>query len=279
MTGISLLLLLILTGLLWKVHDAYYLKTELKYIAITCIVLALPGFVLSSAGPLPSLGIALRIAFFLIIQIPCYILPIVKSFSKDSSKFNSLSLTEGVSQSDIEMADSSKPQPELTRTLFSNYPAVRDFLAKGEIGQEYLHSYIAHVQHVDASKMMLFLRKCFAIRAETQTVRVLGKATLLFQEFLQEGAYLSIRHLFAQPALDKAWQQIESFLKQMEEPDRNSFTFNAATICSQFDPFIDEAERRLFVQIFEPFFKSHFYELYQKKGALNVGIQMNKYSA
>ena len=269
-TGGSLILILIHIGLLWNVHDAYLLKKEMKGIAIIALVISVPGFVLANFASVEYLGTALRVLFFLFVQIPTFLMPIVESYTM---KRPAASTSISISMSEVESGDGSVA-PAKKMIPFASYPIVLEYLSTGPIAESYLNIFIVDIQHMDASKLMLFLWKAFAQKKQKEDIPMLSKSTLLFQEFFRPDSYLPIGHLF-DPALVKEVQTtIDAYLEEVE--DIKSYTFDVAKLTPLFDPFIAEAEKILVQEIFEPFFRSDFYTAYQKRGGLNVALSLQQ---
>lgn len=261
-----IVLLIIISVLLRKAHDAFFIKDEFRWFAIAGIAFGMGGEVFSAIKKVkPYSGIVVNLCF-LALPIIGFLVPSIMAFRNQPPEFLSsfMSTLRGDTSksSDSQKEVLEEDDDENAFVPFRKYPNVSSLLSDDK-STKFLEKYLIDNQNIEMSNCLVFWRQVIAFREIKKKEYLPGKACILYQRFVAPGAYLHIR-CFPQEQKEKVQTVIESVLKDEEA----KLTIEE----SLFDELLETIEDELYKHVFIPFYKSKFYQQYIQFSKLNAGV-------
>jgi len=236
-----------------KVHDAFWVKNQLKWMGIQCLVISLPWVVISYFGIIdPLWWQAFWIPDILVKDIIYFGIPALLAVRDElkSSSFSSKAEISDVSQDSLKL-ESGRSDRKLLYKLF-----------KDPQSTEVVQQYLVHYQDIKMSDYLNFWQKIRTFKKIQEKRALTGHASLIYQKYLDfKNAYIYI-DCFSDDQRNMVRETITAAIDgNTEVPD---------TI---FDAMLVTVEEILFQKLLKKFYKSEFFPMLKTKEALKTAFE------
>jgi len=262
-SGVLLVFLLVFgigfTVKMWFVHDAYFLKTRLKVVAIVICVFGIPYLIVGEfLALIPAVWFEAGSNVFSVMSICSIWSPTIYTYIQfRRSAKNSISTSgasEGTSASDLTTSESFT-----SKRPFESDPAVAKLLKKND-AFTYIQEYLIHYQYIRLSDYLNFWQRLQAFKLIPEKKALAGHAYLIYQKYLIPNAYIYI-DCFTDEQRETVRKIVQATVDAESDVDIDLF-----------DDLLDTIEPILAEQLFKPFMKSEFYtKLRKTKGLEDMG--------
>lgn len=256
-SGVLVIIPLIVVGIkLRKVHDAFFLKTELKILIVLSIIMM--GAVGMSSktvfGPLLALVVTIGITTVSFL-VPCIMA--LKNSMTPSGKSDSLEESSKEVIGDVE--------EEVT--VFTNHTRIARKMRDPE-HMKFVEEYLLHYQDTKMSIFLLFWAELVKYKGIPEEISRTCKAWLIYQKYISDQAYLPVPGLNEQQGL-KLNQILTAAMDEDEKKEK------PAVGKELFDDMRLQVEDELAEGLFPKYFRSDFYRKYEESKSLTTGIGQN----
>jgi hypothetical protein len=262
-TIITLILALIVVAIsLRKVHDAFYLKTEFKLIAIVGPLTGVPATAIRLFGNKILLGNFILIFTILGLNIISFLIPVILAIKRNGFTFSTRTLTSDESEKDDSL--SSSPPTEKKELTVND-------LVTDKNAEKFIEDYILHYQGIDMSAALLFYKELMKFKEIDNPLVRISRAYLMFGKFLKKGAYMQV-DCITQEQKDEVEKVIEEAVAEMEKGE--SGDSSKVVPLNLFDGMIETVQLELLHSLLKPFKKSEYYLQYCKSIQLETAVAL-----
>ncbi len=250
--------------LLWKSHDHFYMKFELKMI-LFLIPIPVAGLALSNFDSTKYVGYFMRNIYFVLVQIGVYLIPTVKSF--DVKRYQMIANSIEATDSDSGGGGESS-EPVFDTKPFGKKTRITEFYEKGPMTLQYFEDYAAHYQKLSIPSFLAFVSEVvtYNLFDKGDEFRI-GSAIVIIQRYLIPGAYMYICTEFD----DEIQLDIETSYEELNNEDteaERSHQIIDNVLKSVWRPIIDGLTTE-----FNAFFETDFYKQCEKVEKLNLSVK------
>jgi hypothetical protein len=256
----STVALVIAAVMMRKVHDAFFLKNEFKWLAAFGFPLAVIAFVLATISSTAKWAPLANFAFYLTNTITSFVIPSIISIKHNQKMSSSSPTTSTGTDND----DSATAKPAKSIDLLKNKAAMK-----------YIEEFLAHYQMLRQSKNLLFYFDLVKFKATDNDLARTTKAYLLFNKYLEKGAYIQIDLTISEQELESLRSTITKAVKKYDTMEVSNGDVNDDSSLPEdiFDSIFKQLKKEIKDKIIRPFVASEFYEQYLASIRLSQGLK------
>jgi len=254
-----LVIILVIFGIgftvkMWFVHDAYFLKTRLKIVAIVICGFGIPYVVVGEfLALIPPIWYEAGSNVLFVITICSVWAPTIVWYLKvHTYQHGSTITTSGATSSDHE---------SIMIKGFENDPRISALLKRKE-AFKFIEEYLIHYQYAKLSDYLNFWKRLQAFKSIAEKKALAGHASLIYQKYLTPDAYIYI-DCFTTEQRETVNHAIEATMDATSDVDSDLF-----------DDLLDTLEPILGEHLFIPFLKSEYYTKLRKTKGLEDFVEV-----